>query len=82
MSYPVCPSCGAYMSNIIGPYEQDLKKLCEEFEIDHELMSKGIVNNEKFNKAKKELVDKYTDPERYCCRMRLTNSINLANLIK
>lgn len=79
---PVCYSCGMLLSNIQLPYQRDLKKLCEKYGIDHELMSRGIVDNDKFNAEKTAIVNKYTDPERYCCKMRLTNFSDIVNIVR
>lgn len=81
MSYPVCPTCGALLSNIALPYQRDIKELCERYNVDIELMSRGIVYNDKFNEEKKKIVDKYTDPDRYCCRMRLQNASDLVRIV-
>ena len=81
MLYPICPTCGALLSNIQLPYQRDIRKLCEKYNVDIELMSRGIVNDEKFNKEKEDIINKYTDPEMYCHRMRLLNFCDLVRLI-
>jgi hypothetical protein len=81
MLYPICPTCGALLSNIQLPYQRDITDLCTEYGVDVEFMSKGIVNDDEFNTKKKAIVDKYTDPDRYCCRMRLTNFCDLVRII-
>lgn len=81
MLYPLCPSCGSLLSNIQLPYERDMLALCEKYNIDHEAMSRGIVDNDKFNKEKQNIVNKYTDKHRYCCKMRLTNYVKVVELV-
>jgi DNA-directed RNA polymerase subunit N (RpoN/RPB10) len=81
MLYPICPTCGALLSNIQLLYQNDIKKLCEKYNVDLEMMSRGIVNDEKFNNEKKDILNKYTDPDRYCCRMRLSNFSDLVRII-
>jgi len=82
MLYPVCPSCGSLLSNIQLPYRRDIKELCEKYDVDIELMSRGVVDNETFNNEKEAIMNKYTDPDNYCCRMRLANYSELVNIVK
>ena len=81
MLYPLCPTCGALLSNIQLPYQRDIIKLCEKYNVDLELMSRGIVNDKNFNDEKKIIIDKYTDEDRYCCRMRLLNFSELVKIV-
>lgn len=81
MLYPICPNCGALLANVQLPYQNDMKNLCEEYDVDHELMSRGLVNDEKFNEAKRIILDKYTEPDRYCCRMKLCNFSDIVRLV-
>lgn len=81
MLYPICPTCGALLCNIQIPYENDLASLCEKYNVDIELLSSGQIDNDEFNKEKLKLVDKYTDRDRYCCKMRLTNYVPLAKIM-
>lgn len=81
MLYPVCPTCGSLLSNIQLPYQRDIKVLCEEYNIDIEALSKGVINNDEFNNKKEEIVKKYVEPHRYCCSMRLTNFCDLVKII-
>jgi DNA-directed RNA polymerase subunit N (RpoN/RPB10) len=82
MLYPVCPTCGALLSNIQLLYQRDVRELCEKYNIDIELMSRGVINNKEFNDEKKAIVDKYTDKDRYCCRMRLTNFSDIVRIVR
>jgi len=81
MLYPICPTCGALLSNIQLPYQRDIKELCERYNVDLELMSRGIVNDEKFNGEKERIINKYTDIDRYCCRMRLLNFSEIVKIV-
>lgn len=78
---PVCYTCGDLLSNIQIPYQLDIKALCEKYDVDIELLSRGIVNNEEFDKEKEAIVDKYCDKHRYCHRMRLTNFSDLVTIV-
>lgn len=81
MLYPVCPTCGALLSNIQLAYQKDLKELCSKHNLDLDTMSKISKSNE-FIEEHKIIVDKYCDKNRYCCRMRLTNFCELVKLIE
>jgi DNA-directed RNA polymerase subunit N (RpoN/RPB10) len=81
MLYPICPTCGAFLSNIQLPYQRDIRALCEKYNVDLETLSRSISNDAKFNTEKEEIMDKYTDPERYCCRMRLPNFSDLVRIV-
>jgi DNA-directed RNA polymerase subunit N (RpoN/RPB10) len=82
MPYTICPTCGALLSNIKEAYDQDMKKLCDDEDIDHELMSRKIIYDEKLNEKKKKIMDKYTDPHRICCRMRLGNAVDSVDIVR
>ena len=82
MLYPICPTCGNLLSNIQLPYTRDLKELCEKYDIDIELMSRGIINNDEFNNEKEALMNKYTDKDRYCCKMHLGNFSDLVKIVR
>ena len=81
MLYPICTTCGALLCNIQIPYEDGMKKICEKYNIDSELLSRGIIDNDGFNREKRELVDKLTSPHRYCCKMRLINYTHVVEII-
>jgi len=81
MLYPTCPTCGALLSNVQLPYQRDIRNLCEKYNVDIELLSRSIANDEKFNDEKEEIISKYTDEDRYCCRMRLANFSDLVRIV-
>ena len=80
MLYPVCPSCGALLSNIQLPYQKDITALYEKYNMDIDSISKCI-NLKEFKEEKEKIMNKYTDVDRYCCRMRLANFCDLVKLI-
>jgi hypothetical protein len=82
MLYPVCPTCSALLSNIQLPYTADVKDLCNRYNIDIEAISNGTLNNPVFDKEKEEIMNKYVDKDKYCCKMRLGNFTNQVELIR
>lgn len=78
---PICYTCGDILSNIQIPYQRDIHELCEKYNIDIDVLSMGVLNNDEFNKEKELIVDKYCDKHRYCHRMRLTNFSPLVNVV-
>jgi hypothetical protein len=82
MLYVVCPSCGTLLGNLQIPFEKDMKALCEEFGVDHESLSQGTLrDNKEFAERKKQIVERYIDPKRICCKMRLTNFCDIVQII-
>ena len=81
MLYPVCPTCGALLCNIQLPYQEDIRNLCIKYNIDIELMSRGIIYNDGFNEEKKKILDKYIEVDNICCRSRLPNFSDIVRLV-
>ncbi len=81
MLYPVCPTCGSLLSNIQIPYQNDIRELCDKYNLDPETISKSATNNKQFNDERIAILNKYTDKDRICCRMRLSNFSDLVRII-
>lgn len=79
--YQVCPSCGDYLSNIIIPYGNDMKALCEKYAIDNERLSAHPIGDNDFNREKRDIMNKYVSSERLCCRMRIANFSDIVKLV-
>lgn len=77
----ICYTCGALWGNIQLPYQRDMEELCDKYEIDHELLSSGLIYDEKFNDEKEKILNKYTEPNRYCCRGRITNFSDIVKIV-
>jgi DNA-directed RNA polymerase subunit N (RpoN/RPB10) len=82
MLTPICYSCGNLLSNIQLPYQRDMKQLCEKYNVSHDTLSSGLFNLKQFNIEKKTIIDKYTEPHRYCCKMRLTNFTPIVDIVR
>ena len=81
MLYPVCPTCGSLLSNIQLPYQKDIRILCDKYNIDPETLSKGSSGNKQFDIDRIDILNKYIDRDRICCRMRLANFSDLVRII-
>lgn len=81
MLYPVCPTCGSLLSNIQIPYQNDIRELCDKYNLDPETISKSATNNKQFNDERIAILNKYTDKDRICCRIRLSNFSDLVRII-
>lgn len=80
MLYVEC-TCGSLLANIQLPYLRDMKKLCDDMNVDHEFISNGIKHSNDFDKEKEKIVDKYCDKHRPCCRSKLISYVDIVNLI-
>jgi DNA-directed RNA polymerase subunit N (RpoN/RPB10) len=80
MIYILCPSCGSNLGNIQLAYQRDIKQVLKKYNIDNEELSRNT-NNKELIKDKIAILDKYTDKDRQCCRMRLNNFIDIVNLV-
>jgi len=82
MLYMICPTCGELLGNKQIPFQTDLIKLCEEYGVDHDIMSRGIIVKDKgFNEKKKAIVDRYTGKDNICCRARLVSFSPLVEIV-
>ena len=80
MLYILC-SCGEILGNKVLVYEEEMKKLCDDFGVDFDMISKGIVNdNEEYKKRAQNIVNKLG--RRYCCKMALMNYVDIVHLVK
>ena len=82
MTYSCCPTCGELIGRIKEAYDADLKELCEKEGIDHETFSRKAIYDEALNEKKKAIMDKYTDPNRTCCRMRIGNGTDPFDIVR
>ncbi len=71
--YIVCCTCNRMIGDKIIPYEEGLKKICNNPEL-----SVSQMDAEKI-----KLIDSLKIPrDRYCCRMRLMTYRDLVNIVK
>lgn len=71
--YIICPTCNRMLGDKIIPYEEGLKKIC-----DNPNLTRQQQDDEKL-----KLVDSLKIPkDRYCCRMRLITYKDLTLIVK
>ena len=80
MLYMICPTCGELLGNKQLIYTQKLKEICDKYNIDDELLSKGFDKDPKFVEERQKLVQSLF--ENICCRMRALTYVELVKLIK
>ena len=80
MLYMVCPTCGELLGDKQLLLNEGLKKICEKYNINDELLSRGFDKKPEFIEERSKLIqDLFTN---LCCKMRALNYIELVKLIK
>lgn len=80
MLYIICPTCGFLLGTKQIPYEKSLIELYKKYNIDQDMISLGMLeNNEKFKLDITKIVNKLC--KRSCCKMRLLTYVNLTDII-
>ena len=83
MLYIVCPTCGYLLGNKEEIYYKKISDLCEEYGVDDNMLSSGILNNDKeFIKKKKKILDDLIGKHNICCASRIPTNIDLVRIIK
>jgi DNA-directed RNA polymerase subunit N (RpoN/RPB10) len=80
MLYMVCPTCGELLGDKQLVYTTKLKEICDKYNIDDELISRGFDNNPEFTKDRQNLIQSLFD--NICCKMRVLTYVELVKLIK
>jgi DNA-directed RNA polymerase subunit N (RpoN/RPB10) len=81
MLYLVC-SCGEILGNKQLVYEEEMKKACYDFELDYNMVSKGMTHTEEYKKRMQTVINKLTQPERICCRQALLTYVDVVQIVK
>lgn len=80
MLYMVCPTCGELLGDKQVPLNEGLKKICDKYNINDELLSRGFDKTPEFIEARSKLVQElFTN---LCCKMRALNYIELVKIVK
>lgn len=73
MSYIKCPTCHKLLAHMEIPYEEGLKKICDD----------NSLTPEQKDMEKQKLLNSFgISSDRYCCRMRLMTYKDIIQIIK
>ena len=62
-------------------YEDRMKQVCSDLEIDYDMVSKGILdNNDEYKKKRSDVVNDLC--EKMCCKIYMITYVPMVNLIK
>ena len=76
----VCPTCGELLGDKQILLNDGLKKICDKYNINDELLSRGFDKTPEFIEARSKLIRELFI--NVCCKMRALNYIELFDLIK
>ena len=75
----ICPTCGELLGDKQYIYTTELKKICDEFNVDDSNLSR-IDKDPNFIDKRKKLIEELF--KNMCCRVRAITYVELVNLIK
>jgi len=79
MLYMICPTCGELLGDKQTIYTSELKKICDEFNVDDTNIAR-IDKDPKFIEKRKNLIEELF--KNMCCRVRVMTYVDLVTLIK
>jgi len=81
MLYLRCPNCGEILGNKQIVYEDGMKKICDELNIDFNMISQGIGDKEgEFKESRSNLVNSLC--RKICCKQSLITYIDIVTIVK
>ena len=81
MLFLMCP-CGEILGNKQLVYEERMKKVCEKYNVDYNMVSQGLADrNEDFRNERANIVNS-VGCRRYCCKQLLITYVDIVHLIK
>jgi DNA-directed RNA polymerase subunit N (RpoN/RPB10) len=80
MLYMVCPTCGELLGDKQLIYNTELKKICDKYNINDDLLSRGFDKNSEYIEARQKLIQSIFN--NICCRMRAITYVELVKIIK
>lgn len=79
---PVC-ACGEILANKVIVYKEQMKKICEDMNIDLEMVSQGLADQEgEFKEKRSKLVLSLCKKGRICCIQGFITYVSKVELIK
>ena len=83
MIYMVCPECGDLLRHKQIIFEDKMKEVCEEMDIDYNLLSQHEFDTkEDFKKRRQNIINELCDEYNLCCKINLITYIRTVDLIK
>ena len=80
MLYMVCPTCGELLGDKQLLYNDGIKKICDKYNINDELLSHGFDKTPEFVEERSKLILNLF--KNVCCKMRALNYLELVKIIK
>lgn len=80
MLYMVCPTCGELLGDKQLLYNDGIKKICDKYNINDELLSRGFDKTPEFVEERSKLILSLF--KNVCCKMRALNYIELVKIVK
>ncbi len=80
MLYMICPTCGELLGDKQLIYNTKLKEICDQYNINDDLMARGFDKTPEFVEERKKLIQSLF--KNICCKMRVINYVELVKLIK
>ena len=79
---PVC-SCGEILAKKVLIYKEEMKKVCDEMNIDLEMVSQGLADQEgEFKQKRSKIVLSLCEKGRICCIQNLITFTDKITLIR
>jgi hypothetical protein len=83
MLYMVCPECGDLLRNKQIVYEDKMKTICEDLDIDYNILSQHEFDtNEEYKKRRQDVINELCDENNLCCKLALITYLRMVDLIK
>lgn len=76
----ICPTCGELLGDKQLLYNDGIKKICDKFNINDELLSRGFDKTSEFVEERSKLIQSLF--KNVCCKMRALNYIELVKIVK
>ena len=80
MLYMVCPTCGELLGDKQLLYNDGIKKICDKYNINDELLSRGFDKTPEFVEERSKLITGLF--KNVCCKMRALNYLELVKIVK
>ena len=80
MLYMRCPTCGELLGNKELIMIEKLKKVCDDLEIDDEMISQGYDKHPEYVQKRQKIISDLCN--KICCRIRMMTYVDIVKIIK